>query len=309
MAHRHPKEKIKQAELLYKSGKKPAEIAQKINVPAGTVRQWKITYSWDGETNRKPKFRRGLKEKEIDEMVESVNVNKELSDKEKLFCLCYVNTLNATMAYQRSFSSNYDSASAHGWEILSRPHVKKEIERLKNIKKKSLLFDITDIVEKQLKIAFADITDYVEFGQEEVPIMTKYGPAQITDEDTGEKKILTKKVNTVRFKESSEVDGGLIDKIKVGRDGASIELADREKALKWLSDYFMANPLDRHRIEYDKRKLEVALIKAQSEINDTGDNTQVDDGFLVALNNGAENHWSSQEDDSEEGWVDEVETN
>ncbi len=309
---RHSKEKINQAEQLYKAGRNPTEIAEEIGVPAGTVRQWKVTYCWNGETNHTPKFHRGQnaeKEKEIEAMIDSVNANEELNENERLFCLCYVHTFNATTSYQKSFSSNYNSAKAHGWEVLNRPRVRKEIERLKNIKNRSLLFDISDIVEKQMKIAFADITDYIEFGQEKVPVMSMYGPVQITDEDTGEKQTMTKTVNVVRFKESSEVDGGLIEKIKVGRDGSSIELADREKALKWLSDYFMANPLDRHRVEYDKRKLEISLIKAQSEIKSSGDSTPPDDGFLAALNDNARSLWDNLGDDSEEDWGNDLESN
>ena len=61
--------------------------------------------------------------------------------------------------------------------------------------------------------------------------MGAFGPVEIKDPETGEKTPLMKEVNTVRFRESAEVDGTLITEVKQGKDGASIKLADRMKAL------------------------------------------------------------------------------
>ena len=62
------------------------------------------------------------------------------------------------------------------------------------------MLDESDIFQKYMDIAFADITDFVEFGREEIPVMTMYGPLEIKDDETGEKIKVTKEVNTVRFK-------------------------------------------------------------------------------------------------------------
>ena len=46
---RSPNEKAEKARKLYKDGMKLVEIADRLKVPAGTVRRWKSTYHWDGE--------------------------------------------------------------------------------------------------------------------------------------------------------------------------------------------------------------------------------------------------------------------
>ena len=89
------------------------------------------------------------------------------------------------------------------------------------------------------------------------------------DEETGEKKTLTKRVNVGRFKESSEVDGTLIAEVKQGKDGASIKLPDRMKALEWLGEHMnMATEEQRARIENIKAKTEQIKGSGQDETED-----------------------------------------
>lgn len=68
--------------------------------------------------------------------------------------------------------------------------------------------------------------------------MGPFGPIMVKGED-GKKHELKKMMNTVKFRESTEVDGQLISQIKMGRDGASIKLYDKMKALEWLYQYCM----------------------------------------------------------------------
>ena len=70
------------------------------------------------------------------------------------------------------------------------------------------------------------------------------------------------------------VDGTIITEVKQGKDGASIKLADRMKALEWIADHMeLATPEQRARIDH---------IKAQTgkimRDNAGGDN---DDGVEV----------------------------
>ncbi len=70
------------------------------------------------------------------------------------------------------------------------------------------------------------------------------------------------------MKESSEVDGTLITEISQGKDGVKVKLADRMKALQWLSDHKdMATAEQRARI---------AQIKAQTD-KLTGNNSEIED--------------------------------
>ena len=119
-----------------------------------------------------------------------------------------------------------------------------------------------DIFQKYMDIAFADITDYMTFGTEEIPVMAMYGPVKIKDPETGEEKQLTKIVNTVRFKDSKEVDGTILAEVKQGRDGASIKLPDRMKALRWLSDHMDMGT--------EEQKVKVALLQKKIKDDDDG---------------------------------------
>lgn len=255
---------------LYKQGLKLVDIAERLKVPAGTVRRWKSTYDWEGkmlckdsERSEKNSERSGknnkMKKKAISEDVIQTMENPELTDKQRLFCLYYVRCFNATKAYQKAYGCSYEVANAEGYKLLVNPCTKNEIQRLKQNRLNRELLDEHDIFQKYLDIAYSDITDYVEFGQEEQPVMAIYGPVQIKDEKTGKKINLTKCVNIVRFRESAQVDGTLISEVKQGKDGASIKLADKMKALQWLSDHMdMAT---------EEQKARIAVLKAQIDTN------------------------------------------
>ena len=210
-----------------------------------------------------------VKKEAIAEAVEQVIENAELTDKQRLFCVLYVKCFNATKAYQKAYEVDYNTAASIGYRLLENDGVKKEIQRLKKNRLNREMLDESDIFQKYMDIAFSDVTDFVEFGQEDVPVMAVYGPVQVKDEETGEKKTLTKRVNVVRFKDSSEVDGTLIAEVKQGKDGASIKLPDRTKALEWLAEHMdMATEEQRARIENTKAKTEQIKGSGQDETED-----------------------------------------
>lgn len=191
---------------------------------------------------------------------ERLNKQKQekLTHKQELFCQYYLKNFNATLAYIKAYDcKNYNTANAEGYKFLVKPCIKKEIERLKEIKKQSIMLDKDDIVERYMRIAFADMTDFVDWGTYEKLVTNEIGePILIENEQTGKEEYLKEKRNRVEFKDSNLVDGGLICQIKYGKDGATIKLEDRQKALEWLGKYFLMNPLDKHKIDFDKLKFE-----------------------------------------------------
>nr|DAX51100.1 MAG TPA: Terminase small subunit [Caudoviricetes sp.] len=273
---RAPDERIEQAKAMYLKGMKLVEIASQLNVSEGTVRSWKSRYKWDcNVANKKRNVAKRKREensknkKAIAEAVDQVIDNPDLTDKQRLFCLHYVRCFNATKAYQKAYGCGYDVANSEGYKLLVKPCIKEEIKRLKQNRLNCEMLDESDIFQKYMDIAFSDITDYVTFGQEEVPVMAMYGPVEIKDEETGKKVPLTKRINVVKFKESSEVDGTLITEVKQGKDGASIKLADRMKALDWLAEHMdMATTEQRARIENIRAKTEQIKGAGQNETED-----------------------------------------
>lgn len=292
-------ELIEKARELFQAGKSPTEIAEKIGVSPGTIRSWKSRGKLGDVAAQRNVAKKCCNKKAVDkQLIRSVESNSELTDQERMFCLHYVKTFHATnSAIRAGYSSK--TAGQIGYQLLQKTSIRSEITRLKEIRASALLASADDVVEKYMHIAFADITDFLDFGRAEVPVMGPFGPIEIEDPNSGEKIKLTKKINEVRFKESSEIDGTLLSEVKQGKDGASVKLADRMKALAFLRDYFELNPSDRHKQEYDKRRLEIEMLKTQAAIKPTGDDTLSDDGFAEALNAQAAEVW--KDEDSTDG--------
>ena len=249
----------KLAEEDYVAGAKYKDIADKYGVSISTVKSWKTRYHWYRESTRtKPEKVRIPKKvcKEVKQVCEA----QGLTDKQRAFCLQYVRRFNATKAYQAAYGCNYGTARAEGSKALANPRIRDEILRLKQERLNREFLTEADIFQKYMDIAFADITDYVDFGRETVPVMGPFGPITVEDDDTGEKQKVVKEVNTVKFRGSADVDGTLITEVKQGRDGASLKLADRLKALEWLADH-MSMSTEEQRARIDKLRAETARAK------------------------------------------------
>lgn len=266
-------------------------IAEELGVPEARVRKWKCEDKWERSSKGNvPKYEkeRSVSRDTDKKLIASVERNEELTDEQRAFCLCYVKSFNATRSYEKAYGCSYDTAHAHGYAMLQKEAIRAEITRLKELRNLSFMADAEDVVILHMRIAFSDITDYVEFGRATVPVMGPFGPIVIEDDD-GNKEGLTKEINEVRFRESKEVDGRLLSEVKQGRDGASVKLVDRQKSLSFLERYFELNPLDKHRKEYDDARLELERRKM-------GDSDEIeDDGLIEALNASAREVWSNEE--------------
>lgn len=252
------------------------EIASQLNISDGTVRGWKSKDDWDGQMNgtlrkntERSKRNKNKQKGIVADAVEQVLENPDLTDKQRLFCCLYARCFNATKAYQKAYGVDYNTAASIGYRLLENDGVKKEIQKLKRNRLNREMLSEEDVFQKYIDIAFADITDFVEFGTKEVHVMTMYGPAQTKDPKTGKKVPLMQTVNTVQFRESSQVDGTLISEVKQGRDGASIKLADRMKALQWLSAH-----MD---LATDEQKTKIKLMEMQITAAASTGNEAVED--------------------------------
>lgn len=272
---------MEQAKEMYLQGRKLVEIASQLSLPEGTVRSWKNRYNWDcnvakdqcnvakGKKTEKHEEKEAA-EREVDQVIE----NPELTDKQRLFCIYYIRSFNATKAYQKAYGCNYENAMQNGSRMLRNDKVKAEVLRLKQERLNREFLSESDIFQKYMDIAFADITDYLEFGTEEVPVMAIYGPVKIKDPETGEEKTLTKVINKVLFKSSSDVDGTIISEVKQGKDGASIKLSDRMKALEWLSGHMNMGTeeqlarLEQLRAQADLTRARKQAITGENESNE-----------------------------------------
>lgn len=208
-----------------------------------------------------------------------VLVDLDLTDKETDFVLYYLESNNATQSYLKSYKINKKWAGIKGYQLLHKPKIESAIKKLKKIQKHALDVNPNLYVETLLKGASADIGDYIEFREEDVPILDADG-SQMHDPDTGEP--LYKKVNKMHLTDSAFVDTGVVTGIKQGRDGISITLVDKLKCLELLRKYFNWGE------------------EQQTDSKDT-------DSIISAINGKTKDVWgdgSSEDDDLEEALKD-----
>ncbi len=237
----------------YQNGMKYKEIAAKYDVSINTVKSWK-SRKWGAPPEKKVahKTQKVAHKKEVQPVIE----NDELTEQQKLFCLYYLQYFNATKAYQKAYQCDYKTANANSYRMMVNDVIKKELQRLKSELQQDVLLDVKDLIREYMKQAFADITDFTEFGHEVYPVEDENGH-EVLDEETGEVK--TYKVSYVALKNSDEVDGSLIQEVKKGKDGVSVKLYDKQKAMNELMKYLGPDALLMAKTE--KAQAEAAIMK------------------------------------------------
>ena len=239
-------------------------LAEKYGIKDSTIRSRKSREKWQrNATSKNATQRKNVATKKTQKKTASRNKktpkepaieNDDLTDKQKLFCIYYIKYFNATKAYQKAYGCKYTTAMVEGHRHLKNPKISAEIDRLKAEQANELKLDVRDVLQKYIDIAFADITDFATFGKKEIEVVNELGEVE------------KREVNYVDFKESAEVDGTIVTEVKQGRDGVSVKLADKMKALEMLSKYFdLLSENDKKRLQEEKLKAETAKAKAEAE--------------------------------------------
>lgn len=257
-------EKYELAELDYKNGMKYKDIADKYEVSLNTVKSWKQRYRWYKDdkkvcTQKPKKYAHKTDEtiaskKEIKEEIIETLADSELTDKQRLFCIYYMQSFNATKAATKAGYSR-ETAYQIGYALLKKVEIKKYLTELKEMYAQDDYLETKRILERHKQIAFADIKDFTEFQIEKV--FMDY------DEETG-KPIFEKRFQ-FRIKDDVDVDGTLIKKIGMGKFGPVIELEDRAKSLDLLNKVYGLDPS--FQIQIEKITLEKNKIKVLEDRN------------------------------------------
>lgn len=211
-------ENYENAERDYLAGAKYKDIAAKYGVSINTVKSWKVRYGWSGSdkkvcTQNAHKNQKSVHTKK--EKVAPVQPNLEwedfdevetggLSENQRLFCLYYVKYRSQVKAYQKAYQCSYESASAHAYKVWRNVEVQTEIKKLLKEVHEGIKIDIEDLIQQQIDIARADVTDFVDIHK-----------------------------GFVTMKE--DMDGTLIREIKNTQSGISVKLYDKQKAIDWLA--------------------------------------------------------------------------
>lgn len=268
-----------------------AALAEKHDVKLGTLKSRKSRDGWvrgepkkDATKTQKvatPAKRMQPKKEEFEPVVES----EDMTDKQRLFCIYYIKYFNATKAYQKAYKCSYEVAMRSGSRLMRNVEIIQEIDRLKSEQMTDLKLDVRDVLQKYIDIAFSDITDFVGFGSEEVVARNEFGNA-MTDDDGKE---ITYTHNFVSFKSADEVDGTIITEVKKGKDGISVKLADKMKALDMLAKFTdLLSGNDKKRLQEEKLKMNIEKSKAEVENLTKENNSHGGDDWVEALQKVAE---------------------
>lgn len=146
-------------------------------------------------------------------------------------------------AYRSAVNAGYSESYAHrkGKELLENKKIMELIIEQKNemIKQNGIIPQ--DIVRKYIDIAFADIGNYIEIEN-----------------------------GMIDIKDSKNLDYSLIKKISRDKQGTTIELENKQNALKWLAEYFKIDPefnLKAKRVEEGEKNINFNHNTSEEELD------------------------------------------
>ena len=281
--------KIEDAKADYLAGMKYKDIAKKYEVALSTVKSWKTRNKWqrNNATQRKSmhtkqKSTRTKREKVAPSLPSpELPNNDELTDKQRVFCLYYLQRYNATWAYQKAYGGNYETALRAGPRLLGNVGVKNYLAELKKQQSQDLYATANDILLRYLKQATSDVTDVLSFKTEKHLIYYKIHDKDGPYEDAGGKFRYEPKIDPetgeqayyyehlITLKDSKDIDTSNIKSIRIDKGEPVVEMEDRQKAMQILLDRL-----------------------PEPEVNDESTNS-----LLAALTNGMKKIWSKDNDE------------
>lgn len=188
-----------------------------------------------------------------------------LTEQQQRFCECYIEGHNKRIALIKA-GYNHKSET-YVTRLLHKEEVQRYIAWIKARVLKEHMINACDIIDAWVRIAFADMSDFVDIYP-----------------------------HSIKLKPADQIDGQLVKSIKSGRDGVSIELHDKMKALDCLSKYVSDMPLDfKQRIEQRRTELLEQEFELKKKAQERSIPEQEDDGFLQAIKESVESIWETDE--------------
>jgi phage terminase small subunit len=181
----------------------------------------------------------------------------KLNERQVKFCEYYVKNLNASLSAKLAGYSE-KSARTIGPELLKKGNIKQRIKNLQGFRRIDVRDHITfnDILLYHLKVATANLGDYMEFGSNH----------------NGQ--------SHVKLKNSNKVDLTALESVTEGKDGIKIKLVDKKQSLEFLNKYldqFKLNHANFKNIENieDIKDYLNNLLKNSAETSNQGISNQI----------------------------------
>lgn len=243
-------EKWKYARKDYIHGMKYKDIASKYGVSINTVKSWKKRH-WSKDAPIKKGMHTKLK-RDASKVLDELEDNNELTDKQKLFCMYYIQRFNATWAYQQAYGANYETSKTEGSRNLAKPNVKRQLSKLRAQQTADIYIDARDLIRELKKMAFSNIGDvidaksikhmkWIRMPDDSGPYEDnrgKYRLDPLIDADTGQQAYYYETIVNLR---DDIGDSSSIKSIRVDRGDVIVEMYDKQKALSMLLKYLEVN--------------------------------------------------------------------
>ncbi len=246
--------RIEDAEKDYLAGMKYKDIAEKYGVSLNTVKSWKSRNGWQRDATKKKGAHKKQKrvhtkkskvaQARSPDVIDELVGNDELKDRQKAFCLYYLQRYNATWAYQKAYGADYETARRNGHRLLTNADIKKQLTELKKQQSAELYATANDIMLSYLKQAHSDVTDVLEFKTVKRLSWNKIPDDTGPYEDANGHYRLDPKIdpetgafyyeNLVLLKDSNEIDTSNVKSIRINDGEAVVEMYDKQKAMKEL---------------------------------------------------------------------------
>ncbi|MCG0732294.1 terminase [Lactiplantibacillus plantarum] len=243
-------------------------LAEKYQVKATTLRSRKNREHWQRATKKVATRHNNVATQISDEL----EANSELTEKQKLFCLFYLQRFNATWAYQQAYKVSHEVALRAGPRLLGNVGVKRQLTELKNQQRADLYVTADDITHEYAKQAFASLGDVLDYKVHEELVTDTDGNVFLDTDDNPVKK----HVADIYLKPSDQIDWSLVQDIHRGKDGLVVKLYDKQKALDSLSKLIGADDdnINEQRVRKLKADADIAEAKAK-QISNTDETVQI----------------------------------
>lgn len=186
-----------------------------------------------------------------------------LPERAQRFCEYYIEGHNYKTAL---IKAGYNHASStYARRLLMNEKIQRYVQWLKARAIDNCLVNASDLIDEWVRIAFADISDFVDIHH-----------------------------NFITLKPNEEIDGQLVKSITCGRNGVSIELYDKMRALDNLSRYLQDMPQEwKQKLELRKAELMEQEFQLKKKMIELENPEQEDDGFLEAIKEASKAVWDN----------------
>ncbi len=243
------------------------DIADENDVKVSTLRSRKSRNKWKRSSSTK-KLKSFAMQHEDKNATQRKNVatshaidevsKADLTDKQKRFCLLYLQYFNATKAYLEVYDCSYNTAMVNGSMLLRNTKIKDLLHELTAQQSTDLYITSTELIKREIKMLYASIKDYITIKTVSTA-RTDYDNKPVLDTSGNQ---IIDHYNEIYVENPEEMDWSLVSEFRDGKDGTVIKLPDKVKLLKDLLDRLSDNEITDAKLSKIKAEARIKVVQA-----------------------------------------------